>query len=91
MLQGERTKALVLAAWGAVAIGLIDNFLYPLLVGKRLRFHNLLVIFAILGGLALFGASGVILGPLLLALADALLEVWRRRTARGGTLEEGAS
>lgn len=87
-LRGDVTKALILAAWGGIAIGLIDNLLYPFLVGTRIRFHTLLIFFAIVGGLALFGASGVILGPLLLALADALLDIWRRRTARGGTVEK---
>ena len=84
-LRGDWTKALMLASWGAIAIGLIDNFLYPFLVGNRLRFHTLLVFFAIVGGLSLFGASGVILGPLLLATADALLEIWKRRIALGET------
>jgi predicted PurR-regulated permease PerM len=88
-IQGDWTKALILTGWGSVAIGLIDNFLYPFLVGKRLRFHTLVVFIAIVGGLTLFGASGVILGPLLLAIGDALLDVWRRRTAYGGTIEGG--
>jgi predicted PurR-regulated permease PerM len=79
-----------LTAWGAIAIGLVDNFLYPFLVGKQLRFHTLLVFFAMVGGLYLFGASGVILGPLLLSLSDALLRVWRRRTAFGGTVDAAA-
>lgn len=87
-LLGDWTKALVLAAWGGIAIALIDNLLYPYLVGNRLRFHTLLVFFAIAGGLMLFGASGVILGPLLLAVADALLEIWRQRTTHGGTVEK---
>jgi predicted PurR-regulated permease PerM len=73
--------------WGGVAIALIDNLLYPFLVGKRLRFHTLLVFFAIMGGLTLIGASGIILGPLVLAIADALLHVWRSRTAFGGTVD----
>ena len=88
-LQGDMTKALTLTAWGSLAIGLIDNALNPYLIGNRMRFHTLLIFIAIIGGLALFGASGIILGPLLLAIADALLDVWRRRTAFGGTIEEG--
>lgn len=87
--QGEWGHALILASWGGIAIGLVDNFLYPFLVGQRLRFHTLLVFFAIVGGLTAFGASGIILGPVLLAVADALLDVWRRRTAFGGTVEGG--
>jgi len=88
-IQGDLGRAAILTAWGLLAIGLIDNFLNPFLVGKRLRFHTLLVFFAILGGLAQFGASGIILGPVLLAIADALLHIWKRRTAYGGTIEEG--
>lgn len=88
-LQGDIGRAAILTAWGMLAIGLIDNFLNPFLVGKRLRFHTLLVFFAILGGLAQFGASGIILGPVLLAIADALLHIWKRRTAYGGTIEDG--
>lgn len=86
-LQGEWKSALILVAWGTTAIGLVDNLLYPFLVGSRLRFHTLLVFFAIVGGLALFGASGIILGPLTLSLADALIDFWRRRTSGGGTIE----
>lgn len=86
-MTGEWPKALMLAAWGGVAIGLVDNFIYPLLVGKRMHFHTLLVFFAIVGGIALFGACGVILGPVVLAVADALVEIWRKRTASLMTIE----
>ena len=59
--------------------------------GKRLRRHTLLIFFSLIGGLALFGASGVILGPVLLAVADALIHIWRRRTALGQTVEDGVN
>lgn len=85
---GEWTKALILVTWGALAIGMIDNVLYPYLVGGRLKLHTLLVFFAILGGISLFGASGMVLGPLVLSSADALLDIWTRRTAFGGTIEK---
>lgn len=82
-LNGQMGKALILAGWGIVVIATIDNLLYPVLVGKRLRLHTLLVFIAVVGGLAMFGAVGVVLGPLILALTDAIIEVWRRRTADG--------
>jgi len=66
-----------------VAIGLIDNILYPMLVGQRLRFHPLPVFFSIVGGLGLFGAAGLVLGPVTLAVTAALLELLRRRTSGG--------
>jgi predicted PurR-regulated permease PerM len=88
-LEGNWLAAVVLTLWGSVVIGLSDNLLYPWLVGERLRLHTLLIFFAIVGGVVEFGASGVILGPVILAVAVALLDVWRRRTAHGGTVEEG--
>ena len=72
-------------------IALIDNLLYPILVGKRLRLHTVPVFFAIVGGLAIFGAAALVLGPVILALTDAILEIWRRRTAHGRPAEEGAT
>jgi predicted PurR-regulated permease PerM len=89
-LEGNWGKALILAGWGILAIGLVDNLLYPLVVGTRLQLHPLPVFFSILGGLTLFGAAGVILGPVTLAVADALIDLWRRRTAAGRTAEEAA-
>jgi len=88
-IQGEWGKALILVAWGAIVIALVDNLVYPLLVGKRLRLHAALVFIAIVGGIFLFGAAGVVLGPLVLSITDALIEVWRRRTAEGGSVEAG--
>jgi predicted PurR-regulated permease PerM len=72
---------------GGIVIALIGHFLYPFLVGKRLRLHPVLVFFAFLGGLAVFGAAGLILGPAVLALTEALVHVWQRRTAEGGPAE----
>jgi predicted PurR-regulated permease PerM len=80
LVQGEVVRALVLTGWGMVAIGLIDNFLYPMLVGKRLRLHTVPVFFSVLGGIAVFGAAGLVLGPVVLAVTIALIEIWRRRT-----------
>jgi predicted PurR-regulated permease PerM len=82
-LEGSWGKDSILTGWGVGVIGIIDNLLYPIFVGKRIRLHTLLVFFALLGGLAVFGASGLILGPVTLAVTVALLNVWRRRTAGG--------
>lgn len=83
-LQGQWIKALILSGWGLLVIGLIDNILYPLLVGRRIRLHIVPVFIALVGGIMIFGGSGLILGPLIFALTLALLEVWRKRTAEKG-------
>jgi predicted PurR-regulated permease PerM len=88
-LEGSWGKAMILVAWGGIVISLIDNWLYPVLVGKRLRIHTVPVFIAIVGGLILFGAAGLILGPVLLAVAVALVEVWQRRTMAGRPAEAG--
>jgi len=79
LLDGHWEKALILALWGSLVIGLIDNFMYPLLMKNRLSMHTVPVFIAAMGGLFAFGATGVVLGPLVLAVALALLDIWRRR------------
>jgi predicted PurR-regulated permease PerM len=86
-VTGMWGKAVILVAWGAVVVGLVDNLLYPVLVGNRLRLHTVPVFVAIIGGLSLFGASGLILGPVILAVTHALIEIWRRRTRDGKPAE----
>lgn len=85
--SGQLGKAALLTAWGGIVVGMIDNLLYPMLVGKRLRLHTVPVFFAIVGGLTVFGAAGLVLGPVVLALTDAILDIWRRRTAHGQPAE----
>jgi predicted PurR-regulated permease PerM len=89
--SGQWGKAAILAVWGGIIVAMIDNLLYPILVGKKLRLHTVPVFFSIVGGLAVFGAAGIILGPVILALTNAILEIWRRRTAHGRPAEAGAS
>jgi predicted PurR-regulated permease PerM len=86
--QGSWGKAIILVAWGMLAVGLIDNLLYPMLVGKEMQLHTLVVFLAVIGGLFLLGASGIVLGPVVLAITLALIDILRRRTARGRDAEE---
>jgi predicted PurR-regulated permease PerM len=88
LLTGSWEKALILLAWGCLAIAMIDNFLYPFLVGGKLRLHTVPTFFAIVGGVALFGASGLVLGPMTLAITIGLIDIWWRRTAEGQGAEE---
>jgi predicted PurR-regulated permease PerM len=78
-LDGSWGKALILAMWGLLVVGTVDNLLRPVLVGSRLKQHTLLAFLSVVGGLLVFGASGLILGPLVLTLTLVLLEVWAER------------
>ncbi|HEY0308540.1 MAG TPA: AI-2E family transporter [Acidobacteriaceae bacterium] len=75
-LSGHVIKAIILLAWGLGVISTVDNLLYPTLVGNRLRLHTIPIFFAVLGGIALFGLSGLVLGPLLLTTTLELLHLW---------------
>jgi predicted PurR-regulated permease PerM len=77
-LTGQYTKAVVLFLFGALVIGTVDNFLRPRLVGGKTRMHELFIFFSVLGGLAVFGVVGLLLGPVVLAITLALLDVFRR-------------
>ena len=76
-INGELGKAVILTVWGTVVVGGIDNLLYPILVKDRMRLHTVPAFIAIVGGLILFGASGLLLGPLVLTVTMFFLEIWR--------------
>jgi predicted PurR-regulated permease PerM len=78
-LDGQWLSAAILAIWGTLVVGLVDNIVYPILVGRQLALHSVISFIAIVGGLLLFGPHGVVLGPLIVAAAQALLEIWRGR------------
>ena len=78
MLTGHYYKGLFLIAWGAGVIGMIDNILRPKLVGGRTRLHELIVFFSVLGGLQVFGVLGLVVGPVVVAITLALLDVFRQ-------------
>jgi predicted PurR-regulated permease PerM len=79
-LSGHWGKAALLAVWGGVVVSTIDNILYPMFVGNRLRSHTVTILLSILGGIAVFGITGIILGPVIFTIADTLLDFWRART-----------
>lgn len=73
---GETVLAVGLLIWGTVAVGLIDNFLGPKLVERGMRLHPFLILLSILGGVGFFGPLGFLLGPLVLSLLFALVEIY---------------
>lgn len=78
-LFGATVQALGLAIWAVLAVGMIDNFLGPRLMGKGMQLHPLLVLLSVFGGLAFFGAAGLFLGPLCVSLLFALLSIARTK------------
>ncbi|WP_439621610.1 AI-2E family transporter [Gemmata sp.] len=68
-----------IVAWGLLMAGPVGNWLYAHLAGGRMRLHPVPVLIAFVGGLAVFGVSGMVLGPVILAVTMGLIDVWRRR------------
>jgi predicted PurR-regulated permease PerM len=75
-LSGKTLFAVGLLLWGLTAVGLVDNFLGPKLVERGMRLHPFIILLSILGGIGFFGPLGFLLGPLILSLLFALLEIY---------------
>ncbi|MBR9826356.1 MAG: AI-2E family transporter [Alphaproteobacteria bacterium] len=86
LATGQVVPAIGLAVWGGVVVSTSDNILRPILVGKDAKMSDLMVLLSTLGGLTLFGAVGIILGPVIAALFTSVWYIFRE--AFEGLLEE---
>jgi len=71
-LHGDFPHAIFLLLWGVIAVGMVDNFLRPLLISGRAEVPTLAVFIGVMGGLSAFGFIGLFLGPIVLGLLVAL-------------------
>jgi len=76
LLTGHVVRGIVLLGVGIGIIGLVDNFLRPLLLSGQSRLNGLLVFVSVIGGIALFGLLGMVLGPVVLATAVGIFEAY---------------
>jgi len=76
-MTGQIGNALGLAIWWGAIVSMIDNFLYPYIVGSKINIPSFLILFSILGGVAMFGAIGILIGPLAVSLLYALVSIYR--------------
>ncbi len=77
-LTGHPYMAMFLTAWGLIVVGLVDNVVKPLLIRRGMEVHGAIVFFALIGGLAAFGAIGLIVGPLVVSMFLSLLSIYHR-------------
>ncbi|MBN6776603.1 AI-2E family transporter [Pseudomonas granadensis] len=68
LLSGMIWQGVVLGLFGVFVIGLVDNVLRPILVGKDTKMPDYMILISTLGGLAVFGLNGFVIGPLIAAL-----------------------
>jgi predicted PurR-regulated permease PerM len=76
LATGSIVSGLGLTAWGVLVIGLVDNVLRPILVGRDTRMPDYLVLIATLGGLTVFGLNGFVVGPVIAAMFVATWDIF---------------
>jgi predicted PurR-regulated permease PerM len=78
---GHNAQALGFGIWALVLVGTIDNVLNPYLVGSKIDIPPLFILFSVLGGVALLGPVGILIGPVSISLMMSLHSVYMHPTA----------
>ena len=81
MITNKVGLGIGLALWGMLVVGLVDNLLRPVIVSRDAKLPDVVILVSILGGIATFGAVGIIIGPILAAIMDTAMKIYRRTFA----------
>ena len=73
---GATENAIGLGLWAALLVGTIDNLLSPIVVGRKIDIHPMFILFSVLGGIALLGPAGILIGPLAVSFIYTLTSVY---------------
>ena len=88
LLSGHPGAAIFLAIYGVVVVGLVDNIVKPLLIKGEVELHGAVVFFSLLGGLAVFGAVGLIAGPAIVSFFLTVVKLVRRELGQPTVIEK---
>jgi predicted PurR-regulated permease PerM len=80
---GDQFAAIGYLIWAVAIVGLVDNFLGPKLIEQKVKVHPFLILLSVLGGLAFFGPTGFLAGPILLVVAIELLKLYPKFSSNG--------
>lgn len=83
---GHISASIGLLIWAAIAVGMIDNFLSPLVVGSKINISPMLILFSVLGGISLLGPIGILVGPLTVSLLYTLISIYRNEFKQNSVL-----
>ena len=81
MATGHLWKGIALIVWSSLVVGTVDNIVRPLVLGSRVELHPLLLLFALLGGVQVFGFIGIFIGPMVISVIVPLVEMLRDELA----------
>lgn len=76
--MGHEWQALGLLIWSMAIIGTVDNILSPYIISKDTEMPSLFILFAILGGISIFGPLGIIIGPLVISFLYSLVSIYKK-------------
>lgn len=76
-ITGNTLYAFGLLIWAITVVGTVDNFLNPLIIGRKINLPPLLVLFSVLGGITILGPVGILIGPLTLSLLYTLISIYK--------------
>jgi predicted PurR-regulated permease PerM len=76
MIGGHLGRGIFLMLFCSLIVGLVDNIIRPWLISGRAELSGLLIFISILGGIAVFGLLGVVLGPIVVAMAANVLDLY---------------
>jgi predicted PurR-regulated permease PerM len=83
MAGGHMGRGIALVVFCAVIVGMVDNVVRPWLISGRAEMGGLVIFISVLGGITAFGLLGVVLGPIIVAMAASLMDVYAPRAAVG--------
>lgn len=91
MATGHLWKGVILIAWGTAVVGTIDNIIRPLVIGSKVELHPLLLLFSLLGGLQVFGFIGIFVGPVVISVIAALINLLREELSAPADVSPSAN
>lgn len=77
LLIHATVKGVLLAVWGTFLVSMLDNFMRPVLIGKKARLSTFFLFLGILGGLQIYGFLGILFGPMIVTLLTAFVQIYR--------------
>jgi predicted PurR-regulated permease PerM len=80
-VTGATLKGILLVAWGVLLVSTPDNFLKPIIIGKKAKIPTFFLFIAILGGIKAYGFLGILFGPVVVTLLTAFVQIYREEFA----------
>jgi predicted PurR-regulated permease PerM len=77
LVTGQVVRGVLMLLWGLLAVSMVDNVIRPLFIGGRARLPTFLLLFAILGGMSVYGFLGIFLAPVILATLLSFIDIYR--------------